>query len=88
MTQDATQVSIAFSLCATPRVSARVLEFAAEMCDGTANGCSMGNVVNLNQARKARARAEAAKRGAENRVLFGRTKDERTRTEAERDKIA
>ena len=46
----------------------------------------MGDVVNLNQARKARARQEASRRAAENRAFFGRTKDERARMLAEREK--
>lgn len=39
------------------------------------------NLVNLNKARKAKARAEKEQRAAENRIQFGRTKAER---EAER----
>ena len=35
------------------------------------------NVINLNRARKSRARTEKAARGAENAVKFGRTKDQR-----------
>ena len=35
------------------------------------------NVINLNRARKSRARNEKAARGAENAVKFGRTKDQR-----------
>lgn len=38
-----------------------------------------GEIVNLNRARKARARAEDAARAAENRALFGRTKAEKIR---------
>lgn len=46
----------------------------------------MGDVVNLNQFRKQRARAASAKKADENRVRFGRTKDEKARqvTEFER----
>ncbi|MBI1188017.1 MAG: DUF4169 family protein [Alphaproteobacteria bacterium] len=43
----------------------------------------MGKVVNLRGARKARARAEAEKAAAENRVAFGRTKEERALRDAE-----
>lgn len=46
----------------------------------------MGDVVNLNSARKARARAEASQKSAENRAFFGRSKSERNRLNAERDK--
>ena len=34
-------------------------------------------MINLNRARKSRARTEKAARGAENAVKFGRTKDQR-----------
>jgi len=34
----------------------------------------MGDVINLNQARKRRARAEAEREAAQNRVKFGRSK--------------
>lgn len=37
----------------------------------------MAEIVNLNQARKARQRAEAERQAAENRVRFGRTKAEK-----------
>ncbi len=43
----------------------------------------MGDVVNLNQFRKQRARAASAKKAGENRVRFGRAKDEKTRQVAE-----
>lgn len=39
----------------------------------------MGDIVNLKEFRKARTRAEAEARAAENRVRFGRTKGERRR---------
>lgn len=42
----------------------------------------MGNVVNLNKARKRRARALAEQQAAENRVRFGRTKAEKQRDAA------
>ncbi len=37
----------------------------------------MADIVNLNRVRKARARAAASVEAAENRVRFGRTKEER-----------
>lgn len=40
--------------------------------------------INLNKARKARARTKARARADENAVRFGRTKAERTREEAEK----
>lgn len=43
----------------------------------------MSKIVNLRQARKAKARAQAAKTAAENRATFGRTKAERALKEAE-----
>ncbi|MDX5393724.1 MAG: DUF4169 family protein [Pseudomonadota bacterium] len=48
----------------------------------------MGEIVNLNQARKARAKAEAGKQAKANRVLHGRTKGEslRAQLEAERER--
>jgi len=39
----------------------------------------MGDVVNLNRFRKAQSKAEAAKQAAENRIVHGRTRAERTR---------
>ena len=51
---------------------------------GLLEGAIMGDVVNLNQHRKARARAEAGKRAEENRQRFGRTKEEREREAKER----
>lgn len=46
----------------------------------------MADLINLNKARKARERAAAKDKAAENRVRFGRTKGERavSRLEAER----
>jgi len=46
----------------------------------------MSEVTNLNKARKARARAEATTKAAENRVAFGRTRAEKdaARAAAER----
>ena len=43
----------------------------------------MAEVINLRLARKARGRAEAGQKAAENRALHGRTKAERQRQEAE-----
>lgn len=48
----------------------------------------MGEIVNLRQFRKQKARAEAEKTAEQNRVSFGRTKAERELTQAERDKAA
>lgn len=44
----------------------------------------MGEVINLRQVRKARAREEREKLAAENRAKFGRQGDERHLTDAER----
>lgn len=46
----------------------------------------MGEVVNLRQARKARARGEAQARAAANRVAFGRTRAEKAADMAELDR--
>lgn len=43
------------------------------------DGRSMGDVVNLNQYRKQRSRASSQKRASENRVRFGRSKDDKAR---------
>jgi hypothetical protein len=43
----------------------------------------MADIVNLRTARKARARAEAEKQAADNRVRFGRTKAEKQTTRGE-----
>jgi len=45
----------------------------------------MSNVVNLNQARKRRARAAAEEQAAANRLKFGRTKAQKQRDAAEID---
>lgn len=37
----------------------------------------MGEVINLNKARKRKARADGAAQAAENRVRFGRTKEQK-----------
>lgn len=44
-------------------------------------------VVNLNKARKARARKDAQTRAAQNRISFGRTKAEKTLTAARNAKL-
>ncbi|WP_113155613.1 DUF4169 family protein [Nitratireductor sp. OM-1] len=46
----------------------------------------MGELVNLRQRRKQRARAEKEQRAAENRILHGRSKAERMRDESDRSK--
>ena len=51
-------------------------------------GGRMGDVVNLNRARKERARAAGKATAAANRAMHGRTKAERTKTEAERERAA
>jgi hypothetical protein len=45
-------------------------------------------VVNLNKARKARARSDAQAKAAQNRLSFGRTKAEKALTIARNDKLA
>lgn len=48
----------------------------------------MTTPINLNQARKAKAKADAKATAAENRVKFGLTKAEKTLADARRDKAA
>ncbi|MFK4056478.1 DUF4169 family protein [Brevundimonas sp. NPDC046655] len=48
----------------------------------------MGEVVNLNKARKARDKADAKRAADANRTAFGRTKSERLTTQKERDRDA
>jgi hypothetical protein len=48
----------------------------------------MSEPVNLNRARKARAKAEEKAKAAQNRVVFGRTRAEKDLAEARRDKAA
>ncbi len=48
----------------------------------------MGDVINLNQYRKAKARAEKERLAAENRVRHGRTRGERKATKAEQEREA
>ena len=47
----------------------------------------MADIINLNQARKQRARAGKGAKAEENRVRFGRTKAEKAADAAERTKI-
>jgi hypothetical protein len=51
-------------------------------------GAAMADIVNLNRARKRRARDEAAQRAAENRVRYGRTKEEREAAAREAERAA
>ena len=46
----------------------------------------MGEVVNLNKARKDRAKVAAKAKAAENRGFFGRRKEEKTRLQLELEK--
>ena len=48
----------------------------------------MGEIVNLNKARKARDKAEAKRAADANRLTFGRTKVERLTAQTERDRDA
>ena len=48
----------------------------------------MGEVINLNRARKARAKAEATTAARGNRAIHGRTKADRNRAESERERAA
>jgi len=48
----------------------------------------MAEIVNLNRARKARAKADAKRTAEANRLTFGRTKAERLTTQAERERDA
>lgn len=47
----------------------------------------MADIVNLNQARKAKAKADDKTRAAENRARFGRTKAEKTLDTVRADKL-
>jgi hypothetical protein len=47
----------------------------------------MADIVNLNQARKARAKADDKARAAENRAKFGRNKSEKALDAARADKL-
>lgn len=46
----------------------------------------MGDVVNFNKARKAKARTDALQSAEANRAKFGRTKAEKTRDRIEKDR--
>lgn len=48
----------------------------------------MGDLVNLNKARKAHAKAAAAKQAADNRLKFGMTKAEKKKLADEKDRLA
>ena len=48
----------------------------------------MAEIINLRRVRKQRARQEAEQQAQQNRITFGRTKAERSLTDAERDKAA
>jgi hypothetical protein len=48
----------------------------------------MAEIINLNRARKARAREDAGQQAAANRAAHGRTKGQRQTTEAERERAA
>lgn len=47
----------------------------------------MADILNLNKARKARAKAQAVAKAVENRAKFGRTKAQKAADEAERARI-
>ena len=48
----------------------------------------MGDLINLNKARKARAKVEAEKKAADNRAKFGMTKAEKTKIADEKARLA
>ncbi len=48
----------------------------------------MGEIINLNRARKGKAKIQARSAAAENRAKFGRTKAEKAAAERERDAVA
>lgn len=48
----------------------------------------MAQIINLRQARKAKARTDAERAAAENRLRFGRTKAEKQRIEQDAARIA
>ncbi|WP_439571727.1 DUF4169 family protein [Sphingomonas sp.] len=48
----------------------------------------MADILNLNKARKARAKAQATAKAVENRAKFGRTKAQKAADEAERARIS
>lgn len=73
---------------ATVGVWLRVRPQRGNIAPGSERDVPMGEIVNLNQARKARAKAEAGKQAKANRVLHGRTKGEslKAQLEAERER--
>jgi len=48
----------------------------------------MADILNLNKARKARAKAQSAAKAVENRAKFGRTKAQKAADDAERARIS
>lgn len=48
----------------------------------------MAEIINLNRARKARAKEQAAAKASENRTRFGRTKAQKAKEKADADRIA
>lgn len=48
----------------------------------------MADILNLNKARKARAKAQASAKAVENRAKFGRTKAQKAADDAERARIS
>ncbi|MDR6852566.1 hypothetical protein J2Y54_002086 [Sphingomonas sp. BE123] len=48
----------------------------------------MADILNLNKARKARAKAQATAKAVENRAKFGRTKAQKAADDAERARIS
>jgi hypothetical protein len=53
---------------------------------GLTSGAADEMIVNLNQYRKKRRRAEAEAKATENRIRFGRSKEERSRESRERER--
>lgn len=47
---------------------------------------TMANIINLNKKRKARARLEKEKKASENRIKFGRTKQEKQLEKQEKER--
>jgi hypothetical protein len=47
------------------------------MCQDSAKGSAMTEIINLNQKRKAKARTDKGKKAVENRRKFGQTKEEK-----------
>ncbi len=53
------------------------------MAARSAHNAGMAEIINLNKARKRKAREQAAQQAAENRVRFGRTKEQKQREASE-----